>query len=299
MYQQPNQFTNYFDCNAPNYFQTEPINNTEQNNGGQLEKKLPKSRQRIKANSRILPQAAIDIMTQWYAKHYSNPYPSFRDCEMMANQGQITLNQVKQWFVNVRRRTQNEFRKKRCPYDTKNKRKLSDENNQIYEELNQPKKIKNESFPQSQINAGYNFESYSANIYNQYQLTVDSPIKPTNCNQSSFDSTPQTSNVVDNYAYSNYYNQYTTGYNYCSQSSPSISTSSNNSSNNSMYYQTSPIVPPNYTPSPSISSFHFPQSKFPGYDNSISPNSSLAFYNNENLNLQPSYKHGVEFFNNL
>lgn len=52
-------------------------------------------------------------MTEWYDKNYTSPYPTFRDCEQMANDGCITISQVKQWFVNVRRRTQNKFRIKR------------------------------------------------------------------------------------------------------------------------------------------------------------------------------------------
>ena len=248
MYQQSNQFANYYDSNGPNYFQTPSSHNFQQTNENQLEKKLPKSRQRIKANSRILPQAAIDIMTQWYAKHYSNPYPSFRDCELMANQGQITLNQVKQWFVNVRRRTQNEFRKKRCPYDTKNKRKLTDDNNQIYEELSQPKKTKIESLSHSQLTEGYNFTNFSNDIYNPIQQSTTSPAKQYHNPQysSAFDATPLLTNPVSSYSYSNYYSQYANGYNYFSQSSPSISSSSNSSSDNSMYYQSSPIIPPVY-----------------------------------------------------
>ena len=52
-------------------------------------------------------------MTNWYDLNYTNPYPTFPEIEYMATQGQITINQVKQWFVNIRRRTQNEYRKKR------------------------------------------------------------------------------------------------------------------------------------------------------------------------------------------
>ncbi len=70
-------------------------------------RKLPKSRNRIKPNSRILPETAIEVMTDWYDKHYSNPYPSYREFEILAKQGQITITQVKQWFVNVRRRYRN------------------------------------------------------------------------------------------------------------------------------------------------------------------------------------------------
>lgn len=97
------------------------------------EKKMPKTRQRHKQNSRILPQQSIDIMTTWYDKHYTNPYPTYRDCEIMASSGQITVNQVKQWFVNIRRRTGNQFRRKRNPYDTKSKGK--EDSNDLIKDL--------------------------------------------------------------------------------------------------------------------------------------------------------------------
>ena len=79
---------------------------------------MPVPRQRIKEKSRLLPQEAIDIMTAWYNLNYTSPYPTFRDCEQMAHDGKISINQVKQWFVNVRRRTQNEFRIKRQIYNS-------------------------------------------------------------------------------------------------------------------------------------------------------------------------------------
>jgi hypothetical protein len=91
-----------------------------------FDKKLPITRQRIKSNSRLLPQNAINIMTAWYDKHYANPYPTYREFEQLAIAGSITINQVKQWFVNVRRRTHNQFRKKR---DAVKKRLVTNESN--------------------------------------------------------------------------------------------------------------------------------------------------------------------------
>lgn len=93
------------------------VNNTT------LNKKLPKSRQRIKQNSRILPEIAIEVMTHWYERNYSHPYPSYREFEMIAKHGQITICQAKQWFVNVRRRyrnqgTKNAPNKKQSPKKT-------------------------------------------------------------------------------------------------------------------------------------------------------------------------------------
>lgn len=75
--------------------------------------KMPLKRQRLKENSRLLPDHAIQVMNDWYNKHYENPYPSYREFEKMAREGSISVLQVKQWFVNIRRRTKNEYRKRR------------------------------------------------------------------------------------------------------------------------------------------------------------------------------------------
>ena len=126
------------------------------------DKKLPILRNRVKENSRLLPQRAIDIMTDWYDRHYSNPYPTFRDCEMLANSGCITINQVKQWFVNVRRRTQNQFRRKR---DNTQKRKSNDieEESFLYRPLQENKKFKVESmYNPCNINSSSSINNTSA-----------------------------------------------------------------------------------------------------------------------------------------
>ena len=75
----------------------------------------------------MLPEEALDVMTAWYDKHYTNPYPSFKDFEELASAGRVSIKQVKQWFVNVRRRTYNQFRKRRT---NKNSRYSRDNSNQ-------------------------------------------------------------------------------------------------------------------------------------------------------------------------
>jgi hypothetical protein len=87
---------------------------------------MPAPRNRVKEKSRLLPQTSIDIMKRWYDEHYSNPYPTYRDCEMLAEAGNITVNQVKQWFVNVRRRSHNEFRRRRTTKQRNNSESLDD-----------------------------------------------------------------------------------------------------------------------------------------------------------------------------
>lgn len=85
----------------------------EKSNDNTEKKQLPVMRHRIKEKSRLLPQHAIDVMTEWYERNYTNPYPTYREFEMLAASGSISIAQCKQWFVNVRRRTHNQFRKKR------------------------------------------------------------------------------------------------------------------------------------------------------------------------------------------
>ena len=71
-------------------------------------------------------------MTKWYEKHYSNPYPDFKKCEELAAKGKVNVNQVKQWFVNVRRRTHNQFRRRRATVQKNNQEKYDEKNENIY-----------------------------------------------------------------------------------------------------------------------------------------------------------------------
>ncbi|CAF0864362.1 unnamed protein product [Brachionus calyciflorus] len=126
-------------------------------------KKLPQIRARVKENSRLLPTKAIDIMTEWYDRHYSNPYPTYRDCEMLAQMGGITVSQVKQWFVNVRRRTQNQFRKIR---DTRNtKRRISNETEELPQDFSCKKSRQDDIiiFHDSQNKNSFNDVSFQTN----------------------------------------------------------------------------------------------------------------------------------------
>ena len=54
-----------------------------------------------------LHDVAVRIMTAWYDQHMEHPYPSYAACEVMANSGKITVEQVKKWFANRRRRENN------------------------------------------------------------------------------------------------------------------------------------------------------------------------------------------------
>lgn len=220
-------------------------------------KKLPQVRQRVKENSRLLPTHAVDIMTEWYDRHYSNPYPTYRDCEMLAQQGNITINQVKQWFVNVRRRTQNQFRKTRDTRCTKRKVDQDQEN------LNQ-KRVKIETVEIRQT-PNYSYSAYSLDSSSCENNTVsesnspttyrynypiyNSPINNNSPNISQQNDSPiLASSPIQNQNYfsqfsmnSNFSSDYTSNSNYYAQNTSDYC-SYYNSSTNYQYYNNYPNV---------------------------------------------------------
>ncbi|CAC5404865.1 unnamed protein product [Mytilus coruscus] len=60
-----------------------------------------------KPKSRQLNARAIEIMTHWFERNLDNPYPSEIEKERMADEGNVSLGQVKAWFANKRNRTNN------------------------------------------------------------------------------------------------------------------------------------------------------------------------------------------------
>jgi len=77
-----------------------------------------------------LPDAALDILNEWYEDHLHNPYPQLEEKEMLARRGGITVKQVTAWFSNRRNRTQNTKPKRM-------KRVLEKEMTNIFNELAQ------------------------------------------------------------------------------------------------------------------------------------------------------------------
>lgn len=152
-------------------YQNQPLANVT--NANKIEKKLPPLRQRVKENSRLLPQRAIDIMTEWYDKHYEHPYPTYREFELLAERGLITVNQVKQWFVNVRRRTQNAFRKKR---DSDKQKKQNIPVNYSISELSQP------TTPSQDLNVQYEIQKDIQAQIRNYQDSLLNKSNDTNIN---------------------------------------------------------------------------------------------------------------------
>jgi hypothetical protein len=69
----------------------------------------------------FINNVAVRIMTNWYERNIEHPYPSYETAEVMANAGNVSVEQVKKWFANRRLRFNNTKhitdiakRRKRC-----------------------------------------------------------------------------------------------------------------------------------------------------------------------------------------
>ena len=82
--------------------QDQPIQQSEQDN-------QPMKRRR---HNEPLNYMALQVMNTWYETHLDNPYPSKEQKEFLAEQGGITVSQVKSWFANKRNRSNNTRPKK-------------------------------------------------------------------------------------------------------------------------------------------------------------------------------------------
>jgi hypothetical protein len=67
----------------------------------------PEAIRNMNSKPRQLNAKAIAIMTEWYHRHIDDPYPSDAEKAIMADQGGITVHQVKGWFSNKRNRASN------------------------------------------------------------------------------------------------------------------------------------------------------------------------------------------------
>lgn len=59
------------------------------------------------SSRRHLSQRAVDMMEQWYHINFHHPYPSEHVVKYIAQQGGITVAQVKKWMANKRVRSYN------------------------------------------------------------------------------------------------------------------------------------------------------------------------------------------------
>ena len=57
--------------------------------------------------AKALPEKATKIMKSWFEANIHNPYPTDEERKFMAEQGEISENQVKAWFANKRNRSSN------------------------------------------------------------------------------------------------------------------------------------------------------------------------------------------------
>ena len=140
-------------------------------------------------------------MTKWYEKHYTHPYPILKECEELAKKGKISVKQVKQWFVNVRRRTHNQFRKCRKGSE-KNKKETF------------IKEVGSTSYYKIQTNDTREYSPYE--ILNE-NVETNSLIYYKNHNfyQEQHPSLNKFSSAIDNYSYG-YYPASSTPINFCS-----------------------------------------------------------------------------------
>lgn len=54
-----------------------------------------------------LSKSAVRLMEKWYSENTDHPYPDNTTIELLANTGNIGIEQVKKWFANKRNRSQN------------------------------------------------------------------------------------------------------------------------------------------------------------------------------------------------
>jgi hypothetical protein len=47
---------------------------------------------------------AVQVLKQWFSENSMKPYPSDEQKEHLASKAGITVNQVTNWFINMRKR---------------------------------------------------------------------------------------------------------------------------------------------------------------------------------------------------
>ena len=67
----------------------------------------PKADYRKHNNFQSLNAVAVRILSSWYERNKSHPYPSYETCEGMGKASNVTVEQVKKWFANRRMRERN------------------------------------------------------------------------------------------------------------------------------------------------------------------------------------------------
>ncbi|XP_074661074.1 uncharacterized protein LOC141913719 [Tubulanus polymorphus] len=86
-----------------------------------------------RAPNTALPAKAVQLMNDWYEKNLQNPYPKRETVINMAEEGNISVNQVRSWFSNKRNRSNNTRAKN-------HKRKFEERLSSLCHELLNPEK---------------------------------------------------------------------------------------------------------------------------------------------------------------
>lgn len=66
--------------------------------------KQPKPKRRFTKSNNALPSAAVAIMEEWYSSHQGHPYPSPKEMQRLADEGDILYTQTKSWFIRRRKK---------------------------------------------------------------------------------------------------------------------------------------------------------------------------------------------------
>jgi len=73
----------------------------------QIKSRATKQCKQLFRRKGVLNPVAVRIMQAWYNNNSEHPYPGYDAAKVMAEAGDITVDQVKKWFANHRRRSNN------------------------------------------------------------------------------------------------------------------------------------------------------------------------------------------------
>ncbi|KAL9651738.1 hypothetical protein ABK040_013994 [Willaertia magna] len=94
------EIDNYQSINVNNSLK----NNNSSNNEKQDNDKLNKRENNGIVKRRNLRKNTTDILIAWFKQHINNPYPNDNEKQLLAQQTNLTMSQVSNWFVGYRTR---------------------------------------------------------------------------------------------------------------------------------------------------------------------------------------------------
>ena len=86
--------------------------NSESKSLGAVKSELEFQPMKRRRHNEPLNYVALQVMNNWYEAHLDNPYPTKEQKESLAEEGGISVSQVKSWFANKRNRSNNTRPKK-------------------------------------------------------------------------------------------------------------------------------------------------------------------------------------------